>query len=658
MLAAGLAVIHPDTLRPPRRTLGRAALTVLAVLTASSPTLLAPLALSLIAPAPALAVPLNVRAKTRVALEHRRGPDGLELSGRLTDDREDPIPGERLSLELGSRVPESLVTDADGRFSLTLDRRSASSLERAHGTRIPWTLRYPGSRRFGETVDHGELDLTRRSSRLLLALDSAPGEASPATGRGDAPTRIRRSLADGPLTLTARLEDALGRRPVTGAEVRLRVGESSELVGATGPSGQVTFVLRPDLLEAGERYRVVARFSGDLVFAPALSELELEVTLPTRVTLRIVREGDARHGRYRFSGRLSDQDGPLRRRVVVVEGYEADPSGAIESADRPTFTRLVATGDDGLFVTAIGAAELAGLEARRLLVQAGFFPEPGPHLPARSQPILMDIPIPPGVPLRWYAAALFSLFSLLALARLYRSGALARLWRLVAAWVADLVKSPPAGTPTLPAGAPSYVTPATPTGASRRSDWLAGVVIDDEDGAPLDATITARSKSGLETARTGTDGRFELGPLGAGVWLVTLEARAHLPRELSLEIPHTGGFDGSRWALKASRREVRELFGQAIGVHGEALAWGDKTPRESLEGALARTGDRQLFEPPLRELTNIVEAAHFARDPVPLADVERARALRRQVEPEPGGSGQGSHTAQRLGLARPTGGAS
>lgn len=131
---------------PPRpRAVSRRAVQLLLVVALLSPLDL--LGLS----APAFSVPLNVRARARVELDHRKTRDGLELEGRLLDDEGRPIADERLSLTLGERDAESLTTDEDGRFRLTLDRRATAALERAHaasdGQKVPWQARFPGSRR-------------------------------------------------------------------------------------------------------------------------------------------------------------------------------------------------------------------------------------------------------------------------------------------------------------------------------------------------------------------------------------------------------------------------------------------------------------------------------------------------------------------------------
>ncbi len=601
----------------------------------------------LVMPPEAHALPLNIRAKAKVELDHRRTREGLELLGRLTDDRGDPIADERISLELGGREPEAFVTGEDGSFVFNLDRKTAATLERAHGTAVPWSVRFPGSRRFGETVSEGALDLSRRSSRLTLSITGndivkpAAASTAPSPGSsGDDPTTrsgvLRVPLGGSPMSLAVRLEDALERSPIAESEIRLKVGAGSELVGATGTTGQATFVLRPELLEAGGRYRITARFEGDLAYVPSVAELDLEVLLPTRLTLRVVREGDEKNGRYRFSGRLADQNGPLRDAVVAIEAWVADAAGKPTDAATPAFTRLQATGPDGLFVTAIDASELHDKKLRRLLVAATFQPAATPHSATRSRPVLLEVPGPPGIPLRWYALALGCLFAVVALARAHKSGALARAWAAIVQWVNALgdrwrTPAPPLARP----GEPAFVSADPDTRRTvGRGDHLAGRIVDADEGKGLVATITARTSDALLATTSGPDGRFELGPLPAGAYLVEVAAPGYLPRELALQVPHAGAYDGARWALVAVKRKLRDIFGETVGGLGVDLAWGRQTPREALESALNRHSDRPLVEPPLAELTGLVERAHFARIPAGVTEVDRARTLQRQVEPE------------------------
>lgn len=602
---------------PPRpRAIPRRAVQLLLVVALLSPLDLPGLS------GPAFSVPLNVRARARVELDHRKTRDGLELAGRLLDDEGRPIPDERLSLTLGERDPESLTTDEDGRFRLTLDRRATAALERAHaaseGQKVPWQARFPGSRRISDVVASGAIDLSRRASRLTLTLQDDTNDR----------LRVKRLLPnEGQRTLLARLEEPLSRAPLADAEIRLRVGDGAELIGRTGANGQVAFLIAPDQLEAGALYRATARFAGDSLHVPALAELELQVQRPTRLTLRVVREGDARHGRYRFSGRLSDQDGALADAVVAIEGRIASPDGAVEDRD-VAIERLVATDEDGLFVTAIDAAELDERRLTRLLLVAHFQPASAAHAPSRSRPVLLEVPPPDGIPAGWYLIALSLLALALGLAHAHRTGALARFYQRLLERLRALTTRPEAVGPTAPR--PTSAPIAT-NHARGRGDWLSGRVIDGHEGTRLIATLTVRDGGGERVIETDASGTFALGPLTPGPCHLELTAPGYLGRELDFEAPHPGLYDGATWSLVAVKRKLRDIFGETVGELGGKLAWGVDTPREALTRALSRQTDRGRVERPLAELTMLVERAHFARNAAEASSVEQAKSLQREV---------------------------
>jgi len=595
-------------------------------------TLALTLALALaLATSPARSAPIGVRAKTQVELQHRRAPDGLLLVGRLLDDAGQPITDERVQLELPELAPVTRLTDAAGRFEVPLSAREVRRLQ-ARGDVVEWTARFDGNARLGDTVQRGTLDLSKRATRLRITVagQAAPGpSASPEIVLGDQPIEIRVALSDVS-------EDA--ERPIPQAEVTLEVGRGSELVGATGTSGAATFVLRPDALSGG-RYPIVARFSGDTLHASTFADTHLSVLLPTRLTLRVVREGDEQHGRFRMSGRLSDPRWPLSGQVVAVV--------AVHEGAR-VFELVAPTDADGVFVTAIAATELhalreslvasaagGGSRRPRLELRARFQPTGGWHAPSVSAPVALDVPAPPGVPVRWYLVGLALVVAFVALAQALRSGALVRALANARAALARLLDRLRGTRPSRPPAeaAPAFVTPlaAQESARPRSSVLVSGVVVDAHTRAPLAGRVVMRSAHG-EVVAQAVDGRFALGPLAPGAWSVLVEAPGHLPRELALQIPHAGEYDGAEWALLSVQRSVRAIFADSLRALGAPLAWGYATPREASRDALGQSADRPVVEPPLDELTSLVERTHFARDTGTARDVERARALRQALE--------------------------
>lgn len=594
------------------------------------------------APTPAQAAPIGVRAKTRVELEHRRAPSGALLVGRLLDDAGQPIANERILLELPELPPATRLTDADGRFEVPLSAREVRRLQ-SRGDLVEWAVRFDGNARLGDTAARGTLDLSKRATRLRIAISGQPGASAGPTPQaevvlGDQPIEIRVALADVS-------EDS--ERPIPRAEVTLEVGRGSELVGATGTSGAATFVLRPDALSGG-RYPIVARFGGDTLHAAAFTETQLAVLLPTRITLRVVREGDEVHGRYRMSGRLSDARSPLAGQVVAVV--------ATHAGER-VFELATPTDADGVFVTAIAASELQALREAllasgaaggaprpRLELRARFVPTGQWYAPTLSASVALDLPAPPGVPVRWYLLGLALALAFVALAHALRSGALARAFSHAKAALARLLDRLRGTRPLAPPSdvtTPAFVTPLpAPAGPrARASDRLSGLVVDAHTRAPLAGRVLIRSGAEERVALT-ADGRFDLGPLPAGACSVLIEAPGHLPREIALQIPHAGQYDGAEWALLSVHRSVREVFADSLRGLGAPIAWGYATPREASRQALAESHDRPFVEPPLDELTHIVERTHFARDSGTARDVERARALRQALEQAPSTRGR------------------
>lgn len=601
--------------------------------------------LSVSPPPEAWAAPIGIRARTRVSVSYRVDAKGLVVSGRLVDDVDAPVAKEEVAFELASMPVVIARTDEDGRFEARFARQDLVAAQSAFGPLLPWTFTFDGNSQLGAVREQGALDFSKRPTRLVIALPSGPI----ALGERAVEAVVTLVEVDGPRTVA-----------VPDAEIAVEVGTGSELVGATGRAGTATFVVRPGSLASAGRYGVVARFKGDLERAPSRAEGTIEVVLPSRITLRVVREGDELSGRYRFSGRLSDELGPIGDAVVNVVG-------TVDSAkaDAPGFERAVATRPDGLFVTAISAEEMASIrvqaEARagpelggavRLEVSASFVPADGVHAGTSSHPVALEIPPPPGIPLRWYAVALGLVLALVLTSRGLRSGRLQRAsraaWaRVVGAcratlrWLAGLGRRRRDGAvASSPASAPGLVALASGRDA-RRVDHLSGVIVDQDTRAPIAARLRARRGPDAAPQRelqASEEGRFELGPLAPGAWIVEVASPGYLPREVVLEVPHAGELDGVVLGLVEIRRTVREVFQETVQALGAANVWGYDTPRETaqsvMEAHAARAATPITLEgTPLVELVTLVERAHFARLHATPADVDRARALQVELRP-------------------------
>lgn len=580
----------------------------------SRPTRAALLACLLAAagPADAPAHPLTVRAHTRVTLNLDRRPDGVVVRGRLVDDQGLPVPLEEVQLDVAGYPTQTRITDGDGGFEVPIDGRDLSLLEVSRGQRLPWTLRYHGDRVYGEAREDGVLDLRRVPTRIILTV---------------APEVVTLDQSE----IRVHVDLYANSVPIPDAEVRVRVGDGTELVGKSGTVGRSTFLIRAGLLGSPGRYAVRARFLGDHLYAPAEADTALRVFLPARVTLRVGREGDVHLGRYRFSGRLADAGGPLAGATVAILATPTDTPDA-----PPLIQTLATTHADGIYLAAIAAdtlfAELAPArdgQPREIDVRAVFSPADGRHQGAISHPVRIRVPPPPGVPTRWYLVGLAIIFGFLLLAQAVRHRVFATLWERLRAVRPERLRVLP--DVDAEEDDPPFVV-APPRGRSPRTDHVAGTVVDAHNNATLGGAVVVLDPAAEGTAwrsRAGRDGRFDLGPLPPGRYRLHIEAPDYIGREVDLTLPHDGSLDGSSFALVAIRRRVRDTYVRAVTRFGSDLAWGVDTPREAFFNA------RRAIAPDERallELRHLVESAWFSERTATLDDATRARQILHALE--------------------------
>jgi len=578
------------------------------------PTLAALLACLALAAGPAevAAHPLTVRAHTRVSLTLDRRPDGVIVRGRLVDDQGLPVPLEEVQLEVAGYPPQTRITDADGGFEVPIAGRDLSLLEASRGRQLPWTLRYHGDRVYGEAKDEGILDLHRVPTRIVVTL------APEVVTLDQSEIRVHVDLYGNGVA-------------VPDAEVRVRVGDGTELVGQTGTAGRSTFLIRAGLLGSPGRYAVHARFVGDHLYSPATADAALRVLLPARVTLRVGREGDLHHGRYRFSGRLADADGPLAGATVAILATPTEAPNA-----RPLVQTLTTTHPDGIYLAAIPAETLfdrleprSDNAPREVDVRAIFSPVDGRHQGAISHPVRIRVPPPPGVPTRWYLIGLAVVFGFLLLAQAVRHRVFAALWERLRAVRAERPRVLP--DDDAEEDDPPFVV-AAPRGRSPRVDHVAGAVVDAHSDAPLVGAIirlTPIDGGDAHYSRTGAQGRFDIGPLPAQRLRLHVEAPDYISREVEVILPHDGDFDGATFALVAIRRRVRDTYVRAVTRYGSSLSWGVDTPREAFFNARRTIApDEQA----LLELRQLVEGAWFSEHPATVHDAARARQLLHHLE--------------------------
>lgn len=555
--------------------------------------------LELAAPASVEAATLRIRTGTMLKAWTEPDSGGPVLTGRLRDDQGRPLEERRLRIELGDRPEETVRTDREGRFSFGPIRLSGRES-------LPWTVRFGGGERYAAARAEGLLDGRRRPTRLELRVD---------------PERTGLYGED----LVARVRLRSGPRPLTGVRVRVRVADGPELLGVTNERGRASFRLHPWTLGRAGAFPIRASWRGDRRHAAASDTARVVLQRPTRLTLRARRQGDARRGRYLFSGRLSDDTGPLAGKPVALVVRPADETS--RDAARPTSTgqpdeartRLVAHTDArGIFLASVPARRLAPKRADEVTVRAVHPSTDETLRSTRSATARVGLVAPEGMPLHWYAASIALGLGVLLLAWATQLRAWERLLRLLPR------RGRGGDDHAADREPPLVVSPAE--GPDRRRDHLGGRVVDAHTGE-LVAGGSVRLEHATEPPRTaGLDGGggFELGPLSSGAWTLLLQAPGYLARRGHVVLPHDGSLDGATFALASARGRVRDLFDEGLERRHLAFQWGRQTPAEALRRAEeAEVADRETLE----ALRKLVEDAWFGPEQPTPEQVQRAEAL-------------------------------
>lgn len=562
------------------------------------------------------AIPLTIRARTQLDVRAQRRSDGLHLMGTLRDDQGQPVASELLHVTIQGASPQPVTTNGEGAFDVVVRPSDLRDLERIHGTSLTWSASYTGDKTHGAIQREGRVDLSRESTWLQLRI---------------APERV--SLDADNVAVDCELGSDAG--PVAAQPIRIRIGDGPELVGETDGTGRARFLLRPASLGRAGRFEVKARYLGDHIFAPAEALGTMRVLLPTRVTLRVGREGDAATGRYRFSGRLIDARGAIDDATIAILVRQ---QGEVGETELPR--RLTTTDSGGIYLTAIDARSLFEDTSGGLEIRAAYRPTDDVHLASVSRPIPVPVPPPPGVPTRWYLAGLLWVLAILALAHVIRN----RLWRAVF----DKLKPRRAQvltTPPEPPGDvvdPPFVIQPGGESAQRRPDWVSGKVVDAHSSSgvqgvavivisPSQEVPIGDGRVGSHVTRAITDdkGDFALGPLPEGSWELRMLEPDYLPRALQLNLPHRGDLDGATFALVATRRRIRDIYVNALARHASQMRWGWDTPLEGLAMASPRDDGTRLA---LSSLRSMVESAWFTRRrPKPEDAQQAARTMKRML---------------------------
>ena len=549
----------------------------------------------------AWSAPMRVRSRSVMESEVTRTAQGLALRGLITDDRGGPVSGAPIHARIHGLESRVVRSSEEGAFELQIAKEDVIALAELHGEELPWTLEFAGAPNFGPVQRQGVLDLERAPTQLSLALD-----------RGES------SLDEGPVEVMVQVKregHGLAHVPVV-----LRVADGPELVGESDAKGRVAFLVKPASVTRFGRVMVEARFPGDMRHASASATAPLLLTRATRLTLRVGREGDVDTGRYRFSGRLTSEDGALPGRTVAIVARGSDGQGGART-QRATLTR-----GDGVFLVAIEAREFIGFAGEEVEVQAIFEPPELSLQAARSERALLPVPTLPGVPLSWYMGCLAAAggLGLLALALHLR------LWRQLRwRWRRRRLHR------SLSGGAMDLVDESRVLLNSRRGreDWLSGVLVERESGRPLAGLMVSVAQADNEFAvRSDEAGVFELGPLQPGAWELSVRGPSTLPLSVPLQLPHGGELDAMRVRLETLRARARDIFLSEVELQaGAKSAWGYVTPADMVSRRRALNPDEaEALEP----LQSLVERAWFCPDTPTLDELSEAEhqvSLRREA---------------------------
>lgn len=552
----------------------------------------------------AAAVPLRIRARSAIQVHVERSADGLVLRGALTDDTDEPLARESVLAAVEGLEPRTVRTGPAGEFELFIIERDALALAARVGDQIPWTVRYEGGASYGPAAADGLLHLEHDPTRIALELDP-PGASI------DGEAIAIRVLIEGPAG------------PVDRAEIRVAVADGPELIGETDHAGRVTFLLRPDDLVRAGMFRISARYVGDLRFAPSEAHATLRVLRGTRITLRVGREGDLHTGRYRFSGRVIDDRGPLAGVTVAIIARDLDGEARSRDGDARSQT-LAVTDDDGVYIVAVEAREMIGRAGGVIEARAAFQPTEDRHSPAVSRAARIPVPGPPGVPLGWYVASIAASVGLVLLALAVRL----RFWQEIArAWAAWRLSRRRRAHAL--EEAPVVVQLAV--GDDLRTDWIAGRIVDAHTGRGVRGARCVLTGSG-DPVIAGCDphGRFAVGPLPGGIWRLELQGPEHMPRQMALTMPHDGSLDGATLALISVRGRVRDVYSRALSEYEVEVVWGRDTPAEALADA---QGVAAADEETLGDLRGLVEETWFGPEAPKITAAARADLLRERLTP-------------------------
>ncbi len=555
---------------------------------------------------------LQVRARTSLDIQLGDRDDGaMRLGGLLRDDQGRALSGETVLLRVGSCPAWSVRTDDDGRYELWLRPAELNACFAGGASAGPASVvaEYVGGRRFGSARSRHDTDIRRFHPQLLVVVR---------------PARARAGEQSVEIFVRAQHRG----RPAMGRVVRVQIDDHPAQELLTDADGAALWALRPNDLPPPGEHVVEALLVGDARFNPVRVRRPLIVSVRPELTLRVVRSETGLRG----AGALRTAQGPLGGRLITLL---AD--------DLPVLPAV--TGPDGHFALDIAPGGLPdGDVGRPVSLRARSTPDALWEEPAQSSAIAVVPPAPARLPVLAYVIPLATLLALFAIVR-YGRRTLLWVGRRRARRQADPA-APLTSLPLLQA----HVGLGAPLAEKRVRRTVAGTVFDAHARAPLGLAQVGlyAPDAGPPVAQFTTlaNGRFSLGPLSDGDYVLRVSGPAHEMLVLRVAVPHRGEFERIDVQVMPHRARLAALWVRVLRMLGLAgAAWGRATPGESLPtlakrlpehaetlASLAAAVERGYFDlpaaagPTLERALSLVGELQVAAAPAPPAPARRPTA--------------------------------
>lgn len=494
---------------------------------------------------PALALRIQLRARTELSLQATQDATGLRVNGRLVDSRGTAVDHAHVQIQAvtgpGGLLPLAAQTDAEGWFHALLPH---DQLEAAVDL-VHLEARFAGDPRLGEATAEQTVDLRKLESVLDVQVPAGP------------------VLADGP-PLDVQLEARSGELPISAAQVQVLVDGRQVVVVQTAGDGSAVASIPLAQIGGGGSHTIQARLAPSEQFNDASAVAHVDVRVALSVDLHVtpgVAGQSCGAGDWCLEGSVH---------ALTANG----PQGAADAtvhlhADKHLLGNLVTHQDGrfagvlrGPFVASLFAPGPVGLVARAL--------SPAPFTEPGWSPIaVLDVPPPPELSGWFYGVPVLLLVAATVLQR----------WRARRRERSLLVRS----EATL-AGLPSEAVRRVGE-IALPSCTLRGRVLHGETGRPAPAHLELKSQDAAVATPIwsvqSADGPFDSGELPVGRYILSVHCAEHEPLRLPVDLPHDGTFDGCELLPSSCRAIVRGSFAASVRRWtGRGVDWGSETPRD------------------------------------------------------------------------------